>query len=208
MAGVIAQSRAIVSSAKARILVTLISVLLFLTTSNELLLPLTMLDLAEEHCSDGDHTRRTDGVTGQPHYETKHQLSVPRIANPAVFDSSPIRKKRVSRRRGSAHAGQKSACGKSANKCCNQAIALIDPVARRSTNGPLEKIKYCRVARTRGKASPATRAPAAGQLGRVPSSIAFAAACAPRGILCRDLCRNPPIPARIGWCRALSLGYR
>jgi hypothetical protein len=37
MAGVIAQSRAIVSSAKTRILVTLISVLLFLTTTNELL---------------------------------------------------------------------------------------------------------------------------------------------------------------------------
>jgi len=46
MAGVIAQSRAIVSSAKARILVTLISVLLFLTTTNELLLPVTMLHLA------------------------------------------------------------------------------------------------------------------------------------------------------------------
>ena len=44
MAGVIAQSRAIVSSAKARILVTLISVPLFLTTANELLLPVTMLD--------------------------------------------------------------------------------------------------------------------------------------------------------------------
>jgi len=37
MAGVIAQSRAIVSRAKARIRVTLISVLLFLTTTNELL---------------------------------------------------------------------------------------------------------------------------------------------------------------------------
>jgi hypothetical protein len=44
MAGVIAQSRAIISSAKARIRVTLISVLLFLTTTNELLLPMTMLD--------------------------------------------------------------------------------------------------------------------------------------------------------------------
>ena len=43
MAGVIAQSRAIVSSANARILVTLTSVLLFLTTTNELLLPATML---------------------------------------------------------------------------------------------------------------------------------------------------------------------
>jgi len=30
----------------------------------------------------------------------------------------------------------------------------------------------------------------------------------PCGILCRDLCRNPPIPARIGRCRVLSLGYR
>jgi len=46
MAGVIAQSRAIVSSTKARILVTLISVLLFLTTTNELLLRVMMLDRA------------------------------------------------------------------------------------------------------------------------------------------------------------------
>jgi hypothetical protein len=37
MAGVIAHNKAIVSSANARILVTLISVLLFLTTTNELL---------------------------------------------------------------------------------------------------------------------------------------------------------------------------
>jgi hypothetical protein len=35
-----------------------------------------------------------------------HQLSVPRIANPAIFDSNPIRGKRASRRRGSVHAGQ------------------------------------------------------------------------------------------------------
>jgi hypothetical protein len=37
MAGVIAHNKAIVSSANARILVTLISVLLFLTTTNKLL---------------------------------------------------------------------------------------------------------------------------------------------------------------------------
>ena len=46
MAGVIAQSRAIVMSAKARILVTLISVLLFPTT-NELLLPVTTITANE-----------------------------------------------------------------------------------------------------------------------------------------------------------------
>jgi hypothetical protein len=28
----------------------------------------------------------------------------------------------------------------------------------------------------------------------------------PRGNLCRDLCRNPLIPARVGRCRVLSLG--
>jgi hypothetical protein len=53
---------------------------------------------------------RADGETGHPRYVAKkHQLSVPRVANPAIFDSNPIREKRASRRRGSAHAGQKSA---------------------------------------------------------------------------------------------------
>ena len=28
-----------------------------------------------------------------------------------------------------------------------------------------------------------------------------------RAVLCRDLCRNPRIPARLGWCRMPSLGY-
>jgi hypothetical protein len=44
MAGVIAHKRAIVSSAKALILVTLISVLRFLTATNKFLLPTTILD--------------------------------------------------------------------------------------------------------------------------------------------------------------------
>ena len=43
MAGVIAHSRAIVSSANARVRVTLMSVLLSLTTMNKVLLPTTML---------------------------------------------------------------------------------------------------------------------------------------------------------------------
>jgi hypothetical protein len=30
----------------------------------------------------------------------------------------------------------------------------------------------------------------------------------PHGILCRDLCRNPPIPTRVGCYLVLSLGYR
>ena len=43
MAGVIAHSRAIVSSANARVLIILMIVLLPLTATNELLLPATML---------------------------------------------------------------------------------------------------------------------------------------------------------------------
>jgi len=54
MAGVIAHKRAIVSSAKARILVTLISVR-FLSTTNKLL-PTTMLDRPRDDRSDGDHS--------------------------------------------------------------------------------------------------------------------------------------------------------
>jgi hypothetical protein len=54
MAGVIAHKSAIVSSAKARILVTLISVR-FLSTPNKLL-PTTMLDRSRDDRSVGDHS--------------------------------------------------------------------------------------------------------------------------------------------------------
>lgn len=60
MAGVTAHNRAIVSSANARVLVTLISVR-FLSTTNKLL-PITMLDRPRDGRSDGDHSPK--GVTG------------------------------------------------------------------------------------------------------------------------------------------------
>lgn len=79
-------------------------------------------------------TPRADGETGHPRYETKHQLSVPRIANPAIFDSNPIRGKRASRRRGSAHAGQKSASG-------NVLLPIVNVLLRiASQNGPKRRI--------------------------------------------------------------------
>jgi hypothetical protein len=55
MAGVIAHRSAIVSSANARILVTLISVLCFLITTNKFLLPTMMLGRPGRRRSDGDH---------------------------------------------------------------------------------------------------------------------------------------------------------
>jgi hypothetical protein len=56
MAGVTAHNRAIVSSANARILVTLMSATLPLTSTNELLTTNITLPLQADNCCDSDHS--------------------------------------------------------------------------------------------------------------------------------------------------------
>jgi hypothetical protein len=73
MAGVIAHRSAIVSSANARILVTLISVLCFLITTNKFLLPTIMLGRPGRRCSDGDHLPEADNSRCRP----VHHLHLP-----------------------------------------------------------------------------------------------------------------------------------
>jgi hypothetical protein len=60
MAGVIAHNKAIVSSANARIVVILISVLLPLTTRNKDNTPTTMLTRVDDDCCDGDHSPKAN----------------------------------------------------------------------------------------------------------------------------------------------------
>jgi hypothetical protein len=70
MAGVIAHKKAIVSSANARVLVTLISVPRFLTAMDRFSLQMIMLAHLDENSSDGDHTplvvtaKRAKSVSG------------------------------------------------------------------------------------------------------------------------------------------------
>jgi hypothetical protein len=65
MAGVIAHKKAIVSSANARVLVTFISVLRFLTAMDRFSLQMIMLAHLDENSSDRDHTPLVVTARGQ-----------------------------------------------------------------------------------------------------------------------------------------------
>jgi len=91
-----------------------------------------------------------------------------------------------------------------------KSVVPVSPM-RRQPSGRLgispQKCKQLESARTGANASPTNGVVVYGQLSAAPccKSRSQRASTRARGILCRDLCRNPPMPARIGRCRVLPL---